>query len=154
MKKSTNLYKIENMTISLQDIVTKRFDGLGSLIGERKRKLDDSLKAHQLFTEIQKEEDWIREKHSVIAGRGKDIDTIRALIKETQSILAEMQTHDPHVQRVIQNGHKLAKGHHLSEEITKRTTELTESWTNLKARAFERKQSNQLVLLFLFNIKD
>lgn len=116
--------------------------------------MEDSLKAHQLFAEIKTEEDWIREKHSVIAGRGKDIDTVRSLIKETQSILAAMQAHDPHVQRVIQSGRKLAKGHHLSEEILKRAQELEESWTNLKARAFERKQSNQLVLLFLFNIKD
>ena len=116
--------------------------------------LEDSLKAHQLYRDIQVEEDWIQAKHSVIAGRGKDIDTIRSLIKETQSILKEMQTHDPHVQRVIASGEKLAKGHHLSEEITKRTNQLAENWTNLKARAFERKQSNQLVLLFLFNIKD
>lgn len=137
-----------------QDAVVKRFDGLGALIGERARKLEDSFKAHTLYHEIQVEEDWITEKHSVIAGRGKDIDTIRSLIKETQSILQAMQTHDPHVQKVIAAGHKLAKGHHLCEEITNRTNQLTEHWANLKARAFERKQSNQLVLLFLFNIKD
>lgn len=140
--------------IEIQDAVTKRFDALGGLLHTRLTKLQDSLKAQQLFAEIQKEEEWIREKHGVIAGRGKDIDTVRSLIKETQSILAAMQTHDPHVQRVIESGRKLAKGHHLSEDILKRSKDLEESWTNLKARAFERKQSNQLVLLFLFNIKD
>lgn len=134
--------------------MTKRFNGLGTLVSERQRKLEDSLKAHQLFNDIQREQDWIRDKHAVIAGRGQDIDTVRALVRETQSILAEMHAHDPHVQKIIESGHKLAAGHHLADEITKRTQELTEGWTNLKTRAFERKQSNQLVLLFLFNIKD
>jgi hypothetical protein len=138
----------------MQDVVVKRFDGLGPLQSERQRKLVDALKAYQLFHEMDVEEEWIAKKHEVIAGRGKDIDTVRALIKETQSILQAMQIHDPDVQRVIQSGQKLARGHHLAEEINKRTQQLSEHWTSLKERAFERKQSNQLVLLFLFQIKD
>lgn len=140
--------------LSKKEAVVKRFDGLTPLLAERQRKLGDSLKAYQLFHEIEVEEDWIAKKHEVIAGRGKDIDTVRALIKETQAILQAMQVHDPDVQRVIQAGQKLAKGHHLAEEINGRIQKLSEHWANLKERAFERKQSNQLVLLFLFQIKD
>lgn len=116
--------------------------------------MSDSHKAHQLFNDIQVEENWIVEKQGRIAGRGQDIETIRQLIRETQSIMQEMHAHDPHVQKVVEYGHKLAKAHHLAEEINKRTNDLAEHWADLKQRAFERKQSNQLVLLFLFSVKD
>lgn len=138
----------------LQDHVVKRYNGLIPLIAERERMLNDSHKAHQLFHDIEVEEKWMVEKHARIAGRGRDIETIRSLISETQSILQEMHAHGPHVQKVIDTGRKLAKGHHLGEEITNRTTALEEHWAELKQRAFERKQSNQLCLLFLFSIKD
>lgn len=124
------------------------------LIGRRRGKLTDSLRAQQLFRDIRVEEEWIASKLQAISGRGQDIDTVRALIRETQSILKEMQVHDPHVQKVIEAGYKLAKGHFMSEEILKRTKELGERWVDMKDKAFQRKQSNQLVLLFLFNIKD
>lgn len=137
-----------------KSLVTDRFENLLVLMGRRRNKLADSLRAHQLFRDIRVEEEWITGKLQMISGRGQDIDTVRALIRETQTILKEMQTHDPHVQKVIQAGYKLAEGHFMAEEIRKRTDGLGEQWVAMKEKAFQRKQSNQLVLLFLFNIKD
>lgn len=123
-------------------------------MGRRRGKLSDSLRAQQLFRDIRVEQDWITAKLQVIAGRGQDVDTVRALIRETQGILREMQAQDPHVQKLIEAGYKLAEGHFMSDEIVKCTRELAENWVAMKEKAFQRKQSNQLVLLFLFNIKD
>ena len=127
---------------------------LQQLMVKRQRKLADSLRAQQLFRDIDVEETWIGDKHLVIAGRGQDIASVKQLIKETQSIMMEMQSHDPYVQKVIQAGFKLAEGHYLAEDIRQRSQTLADHWAELKEKAFQRKQSNQLVLLFLFNIKD
>jgi len=134
--------------------VCERFEMLQQLMVKRQRKLADSLRAQQLFRDIDVEETWIGDKHLVIAGRGQDIASVKQLIKETQSIMMEMQSHDPYVQKVIQAGFKLAEGHYLAEDIRQRSQTLADHWAELKEKAFQRKQSNQLVLLFLFNIKD
>jgi len=120
----------------------------------RQRKLADSLRAQQLYRDIDVEETWIVEKEQVIKGRGQDIASVKMLIKETQAIMMEMQSHDPYVQKVIQAGFKMAEGHYLSTDIRTKSQTLADHWAELKEKAFQRKQSNQLVLLFLFNIKD
>ena len=119
---------------------------------KRQRKLADSLRAQQLFRDIQVEETWITEKAQVIKGRGQDIASVKMLIKETQAIMMEMQSHDPYVQKVIQAGFKLAEGHYMEEDIRLKSQTLSDHWADLKEKAFQRKQSNQLVLLFMFTL--
>jgi len=134
--------------------VCERFEQLQHLMVSRQRKLADSLRAQQLYRDIDVEETWIVEKEQVIKGRGQDIASVKMLIKETQAIMMEMQSHDPYVQKVIQAGFKMAEGHYLSTDIRTKSQTLADHWAELKEKAFQRKQSNQLVLLFLFNIKD
>ena len=143
--------------------VTDRFENMQRMMIKRQRKLADSLRAQQLYRDIGIEEEWINDKERIIMGRGKDIDTVKAMIRETQSILMEMHDHDPYVQKVITAGYKLAdSGNYLPDypswiteaAIRERTKALADHWDDLKQKAFQRKQSNQLVLLFLFNIKD
>jgi len=143
--------------------VVERFAAMRHSVVERQRKLGDSLRAQQLYRDIEIEETWIADKEKVIAGRGQDIDSVRKMIQETQGILVQMKEHEDYLQKVIKAGHKLADtGVYktgfpdlISEAaIRERTKLLSEHWVELKEKAFQRKQSNQLVLLFLFNIKD
>ena len=65
----------------------KRFEGLAKLMADRKRKLADSLLVQQLYNDINVEEAWIKEKETAIAGRASNIDSVRAMIRTTQTIM-------------------------------------------------------------------
>ena len=57
--------------------VVERFAAMRHSVVERQRKLGDSLRAQQLYRDIEIEETWIADKEKVIAGRGQDIDSVR-----------------------------------------------------------------------------
>ena len=146
-------------SILFQNGVVKRFDGLAKLMADRKRKLADSLLVQQLYNDINTEDNWIKEKEAMITGRASCIESVRAMIRTTQSIMQAMHEHEGHVVALIDRGRKLAASMtaHLAElsaQVKQRSDQLAENWTAMKEKAFQRKQSNQLVLLFLFNIKD
>ena len=139
--------------------MVKRFEGLAKLMADRKRKLADSLLVQQLYNDINVEEAWIKEKETAIAGRASNIDSVRAMIRTTQTIMQSMHEHENYVVGLVDRGRKLAASmtQHLAElsaQVKQRSDQLAENWAAMKEKAFQRKQSNQLVLLFLFNIKD
>ena len=116
--------------------MTERYDNLASLMAKRQQKLADSLRDHQLLGDIEREEAWIRDRDAVISGRGRDIGTVRQLLKETQQIMTEIQTHEPAVQKVVQTAQKLANsGQHGQAEVVRQSSRaLAEHWVEFKEK--------------------
>uniref|UniRef100_A0A069DXZ1 Putative beta-spectrin n=1 Tax=Panstrongylus megistus TaxID=65343 RepID=A0A069DXZ1_9HEMI len=126
-----------------QESVTERYAALQKPMSIRKQKLLDSLRVQQLFRDIEDEEAWIREKEPVAAStnRGRDLIGVQNLMKKHQAVLAEINNHESRMSAVTQAGDQMIdEGHFSSEEIKKRTADLTAHWLQLKEKALQRKQ--------------
>ncbi|XP_024083018.1 spectrin alpha chain [Cimex lectularius] len=126
-----------------QEAVTDRYAALQKPMSIRKQRLLDSLQVQQLFRDIEDEEAWIREKEPIAAStnRGRDLIGVQNLMKKHQAVLAEINNHESRISAVSQAGHQMiADNHFASDEISRRTNELTMHWTQLKEKAVQRKE--------------
>ena len=59
---------------------------------QRKQDLDDSLQAHQYFTDANEAESWMKEKESLAgnADYGKDEDSSEALLKRQEAFMSDL----------------------------------------------------------------
>lgn len=123
--------------------LSKRYSALAQPMGERKRRLFDSLEVQAWFRDMEDEAQWIREKEPVAAStnRGRDLIGVQNLIKKHQAVLAEINNHENRTVAVIENGEQLIKDHPLSsDDIKSRLDALKDHWHNLKDKSAQRKQ--------------
>ena len=69
---------------------------------KRKAKLEDAMRLHQLFRDIEDEESWIREKEPVAQSqaRGKDLIGAQKLLKKHHALIAEIDAHEDSLNKV------------------------------------------------------
>jgi len=123
--------------------VVERYNALMKPMNARRARLQDSLRAQQLFRDIEDEESWIREKEPIAAStnRGRDLIGVQNLIKKHQAVLAEINNHEHRIKSVCQLAEEMAKeGHFAVPEIQKRLQSLKDKWQVLKDKANKRRQ--------------
>ncbi|CRL06706.1 CLUMA_CG019447, isoform A [Clunio marinus] len=124
-------------------ILSKRYSALAAPMGDRKKRMYDSLDVQQLFRDLEDEAAWIREKEPVAAStnRGRDLIGVQNLIKKHQAVLAEIHNHENRISGVIEGGEAMLKQQpHSIDEIKSRLDSLKDQWHNLKDKSAQRKQ--------------
>jgi len=136
---------IKNKEINVVD----RYNSLQGPIQIRKAKLNDSLKASQLFRDFEDEEAYIREKEQVatLNNLGRDLIGCQNLIKKHLVLISEINNHEPRIRSVCQNGEDMiSNGHFASEEINQKINNLNQKWFGLKEKANNRKRNLEISL--------
>ena len=108
---------------------------------KRKAKLEDAMRLHQLFRDIEDEEAWIREKEPVAQSqaRGKDLIGAQKLLKKHHALIAEIEAHEESLGKVVQNAKDMmGEEHFAAEEIQTKIDDLTAMWDKLKERSNAR----------------
>lgn len=129
---------IRNKEIAL----SKRYSALAAPMGERKKRMYDSLEVQQLFRDLEDEAAWIREKEPIAAStnRGRDLIGVQNLIKKHQAVLAEINNHENRISGVIDSGDEMLKEQPGVDEIKLRLDSLKDQWHNLKDKSSQRRQ--------------
>eukprot|EP00117_Sycon_ciliatum_P010415 scpid4432/ scgid12327/ Spectrin alpha chain, brain; Alpha-II spectrin; Fodrin alpha chain; Spectrin, non-erythroid alpha chain len=125
-----------------RDALTARYAALQSPMAKRHAVLDDSLRLHQFFRDIEDEETWIREKEPIACStnRGKDLTGVQNLLKKHQALQAELSGHENRIQTVCSEGRAMQDTDHFaSKEIQGKVEKLLADWDNLKDKARTRK---------------
>lgn len=122
--------------------LSNRYQNLKDPAKRRKERLQESLKGHQLFRDIEDELAWVREKEQIASSsnRGRDLIGVQNLIKKHQALISEIHNHEPQVTKVCRAGDDMVSGgHFMSGEINDRSKHLHDSWEGLKEKAERRK---------------
>lgn len=125
-----------------QQSLINRYQALQNPLNARRLRLKNALRAHQLFRDIEDEEQWIREKEPIAtsSNRGKDLIGVQSLIKKHQGIQSEIANHENRIKSVCQVGEDMMnEGHFASEEIHRRLVGLNEKWNLLREKSNQRK---------------
>jgi spectrin beta len=133
-----NSEAIQRKTRDLDD----RFQGLSTLVAERRSQLDASHKVHQFFRDVEDENQWIRE-HIIVAASpdvGSSLTSVQNLQKKHQALELELATHRSRVSALdTQTKELMAQGHFASDAIFQQNRVVQSSWKNLLAHAEKRK---------------
>ncbi|OQV13288.1 Spectrin alpha chain [Hypsibius exemplaris] len=126
-----------------RDHMLARFAKLQEPMRRRRARLEDSMRLHRLYRDLDDEEVWIRDKEPVVSSqnRGRDLMGVQNLIKKHQGVMSEVQAHEPHVEAVARAADDLVEqGHFAAAEIRDRRNALVEHWNYLKNKSVQRKQ--------------
>ena len=135
-------FDTDNIVVK-QKTLSDRYSSLLKPMQGRKQRLLESLAVQQLFRDVEDEEAWIREKEPIVAStnRGKDLIGVQNLIKKHQTMLTEINNHEPRIDAVSQTAqHMVEEGHFASDDIKYRLGNLHDHWNQLKEKAAQRKQ--------------
>jgi spectrin alpha len=124
----------ENIRLK-QTNINSRYTELVKLGQLRSHALEESLKAHRIFRDIDDEESWIKEKQRIVGSTdfGKDLTGVQNLQKKHDTFDAELRAHNPHVDSVLNSADALISAKHMaSTEIQARRATLASLWGALK----------------------
>ncbi|XP_075238969.1 spectrin alpha chain-like isoform X4 [Convolutriloba macropyga] len=124
-----------------QEEVQRRYVDLRDPMKKRKAKLEDAMRLHQLFRDIEDEESWIREKEPVAQSqaRGKDLIGAQKLLKKHHALIGEIDAHEESLNKVVQTAKDMmGEEHFAAEEIQSKIDEVTAMWDKLKERSNAR----------------
>ncbi|XP_063713105.1 spectrin alpha chain-like isoform X2 [Symsagittifera roscoffensis] len=124
-----------------QEEVQRRYVDLRDPMKKRKAKLEDAMRLHQLFRDIEDEESWIREKEPVAQSqaRGKDLIGAQKLLKKHHALIAEIDAHEDSLNKVVQTAKDMmGEEHFAAEEIQNKIDDVTAMWDKLKERSNAR----------------
>lgn len=123
--------------------LVKRFNLVKIPLKNRRKRLNESLKMHELFCDIDDEIAWINEKEPVAAStnRGHDLMGVQNLIKKHQAIVQEIGNHKNRIQSVIDKADNLLKNeqHYGNEQTREKIQILNDKWNSLIDKANQRK---------------
>ncbi|KAG5834943.1 hypothetical protein ANANG_G00266900 [Anguilla anguilla] len=103
--------------------------------------LDESHRLHQFFRDLDDEESWIKEKKLLVSSEdyGRDLTGVQNLRKKHKRLEADLGTHEPAIQSVLDTGKKLSDDNTIGkEEIQQRLAQFMEHWKELKDLAAAR----------------
>ncbi|XP_055707829.1 spectrin alpha chain isoform X3 [Phlebotomus papatasi] len=126
-----------------ENALSKRYSALAAPMGDRRKRLLDSLQVQQLFRDLEDEAAWIREKEPIAGStnRGRDLIGVQNLIKKHHAVLAEINNHESRLAAVVKNGEVMVNEQPFAGEgIKQRLDALKDQWSNLKEKALQRKQ--------------
>ncbi|XP_035246925.1 spectrin alpha chain, non-erythrocytic 1-like isoform X2 [Anguilla anguilla] len=121
--------------------VNARFAKIQGMAAGRRGKLDESHRLHQFFRDLDDEESWIKEKKLLVSSEdyGRDLTGVQNLRKKHKRLEADLGTHEPAIQSVLDTGKKLSDDNTIGkEEIQQRLAQFMEHWKELKDLAAAR----------------
>lgn len=123
--------------------INERYERVSTLSTHRRVRLNEANTMHQFLRDIDDEEAWIREKKLLVGSDdyGRDLTGVQNLRKKHKRLEAELSAHEPAIQAVQDTGEKLmAESDLMTDDITQRLQQLSESWDELKSMASTRGQ--------------
>ncbi|XP_066466623.1 spectrin alpha chain, non-erythrocytic 1 isoform X2 [Tiliqua scincoides] len=126
-----------------RDTINGRFQRIKSMAAARRAKLNESHRLHQFFRDMDDEESWIKEKKLLVSSEdyGRDLTGVQNLRKKHKRLEAELATHEPAIQGVLDTGKKLLDDNTIGkEEIQQRLANFLEHWQELRQLAAARGQ--------------
>ncbi|XP_036385628.1 spectrin alpha chain, non-erythrocytic 1-like isoform X3 [Megalops cyprinoides] len=124
-----------------RNAVNARFAKIQNMASSRRAKLNESHRLHQFFRDLDDEESWIKEKKLLVSSEdyGRDLTGVQNLRKKHKRLEAELGTHEPAIQSVLDTGRKLSDDNTIGqEEIQQRLAQFVEHWKELKDLAAAR----------------
>ncbi|XP_050686605.1 spectrin alpha chain-like [Eriocheir sinensis] len=126
-----------------------RFNNLKDPAARRRAALEESLRWHEFNFEVDAEMQWIKEHMALATSTvlGQNLHEAQTLNKKHVKLKAEIQGHQPQINKTLAKGKKLVGEHHPEKAlIEKRCDELQEAWNDLQAEANERNRKLELNL--------
>ncbi|TRY74259.1 hypothetical protein DNTS_008992 [Danionella cerebrum] len=137
-----------------RDAVNGRFAKIKSMAAGRRAKLNESHRLHQFFRDLDDEES---EKKLLVSSEdhGRDLTGVQNLRKKHKRLEAELGTHEPAIQSVLETGKKLSADTTIGlEEIQQRLAQFVEHWTELKDLATARLEESLEYQQFVANVEE
>ncbi|XP_042865885.1 spectrin beta chain, non-erythrocytic 5-like isoform X7 [Penaeus japonicus] len=125
----------------------KRFETLKDPAARRRAALEESLRWHEFNFELDAEMQWIKEHMPLATSTvlGQNLHEAQNLNKKHAKLTAEIQGHQPQINKTLAKGVKLQEDKHPENKmINKRCAELQEAWDDLLAEASERQRKLEL----------
>lgn len=106
-------YKSEEI-ISITDALVERFNLLHEPLANRRTLLEESLKCHQLSFDADVELQWIDEKRLIVESKilGRGLTESLNMLKKHDHVNAELTTHEPKVNAILESGNNLIDAKH------------------------------------------
>ena len=114
---------------------------LVKLAVERRARLEESRQLWQFYWDMAEEENYIKEKDSVLSNPdiGHDLNTVNMLLNKHRNVEEELNTHEVQLKAVVKSGSALiSSGHFGSEKIKERIDEIQSAWNSLRAKSAAR----------------
>ncbi|XP_076029013.1 spectrin beta chain, non-erythrocytic 5 kst isoform X3 [Oratosquilla oratoria] len=118
-----------------------RFENLKDPVALRRARLEESLRYHEFLFEVEAERQWIKEhlpaaKSEVL---GQNLHEAQNLQKKHKKLQAELQGHQPQIQKTLGKGVNLIGDNHPeSKQVEVHSDELKKEWDDLQVAASER----------------
>ncbi|XP_076312784.1 spectrin beta chain-like isoform X3 [Tachypleus tridentatus] len=131
------------------------WEELKNATDNRKKKLDESEKAHQYYFDASEAEAWMSEQelYMMVEDRGKDEFSAQNLMKKHQSLENEVEDYAETVRQLGETAKELiAEGHPESDVIAVRQSQVDKLYAGLKDLALERRgKLDEALKLFSLN---
>lgn len=98
----------------------KRYHSLHEPVGIRRENLEDSLSLQQFLRDAEDELQWLTEKEGTAGSEslGNSLTDVQTLQKKHQALEAELLSHEPLIQALLQRGDQMIRDNHFaSQEI-------------------------------------
>ena len=124
--------------------LTNRYGDFKTAILEQRRSRVDQMAMIEFFHEVDDTTEWINSQMVTAASEdyGKDVGHVEMLIKSFDSFLASITASEERVTRVLTLSEKLLSEQNIhGEVISRKVTELTQLWEDLKELAAARHEA-------------
>ncbi|KAI8480573.1 Spectrin beta chain, non-erythrocytic 5 [Branchiostoma belcheri] len=97
-------------------VITDRFNGLSEPMQLRRDNLEDTLVLQQFYRDVEDELAWVREKEPLATSTdlGQNLTSVQSLQKKHQALEAEISSHEPLIDAVLNTGQHLIGGEHYA----------------------------------------
>eukprot|EP00058_Branchiostoma_floridae_P024804 XP_002610294.1 hypothetical protein BRAFLDRAFT_93030 [Branchiostoma floridae] len=122
-------------------VITDRFNGLSEPMQLRRDNLEDTLVLQQFYRDVEDELAWVREKEPLATSTdlGQNLTSVQSLQKKHQALEAEISSHEPLVDAVLNTGQHLIGGeHYASADIRSRLEDLMRGMQQLRQQTVHR----------------
>jgi spectrin alpha len=127
-----------------QQAIKGKYTSLVRLAKDRKHRLEESLKLHELKREVNELHSWIGDKEAVASSDelGKDLDHVLVLIKKFDEFMKDLMTSEGRMVKVGEMAQGLLdEGHTESDVIQSQVETLNQHYENLTNLAVKRKDN-------------
>merc|ERR1711899_424581 len=135
--------------------VAKKFESIIAPLEARKKELDIKKEVFQFLRDVEDENIWMEEKMNLVTSEelGSSLQDVNMLIKKNKTLKGEIENHQPRIDTVCNNGHKLIDGDHdQSDEFARQIDDLKEKLAhlmhNLEARNVKLQMSEKVQQFF------
>ncbi|XP_054271663.1 spectrin alpha chain, non-erythrocytic 1 isoform X2 [Macrosteles quadrilineatus] len=127
----------------------ERFGSLQGPARKRREALEESLRFHKFGFELEAELSWIREHLPLASSEtlGQNLYQAQSLYKKHKKLEAEIQGHQPMIDRTLASGEALVhQSHPETKQVESLCVGLQDAWQDLKQKAYERSKKLELSL--------